>query len=217
MTIDLLQSVISDTSWVEDICPGAVVLRQYAASQADMLLAAVREIERQSPFRQMQTPSGHTMSVAITNCGELGWVSDRKGYRYAPLDPNTGQPWPAMPENLQAFARDAAAKAGFPGFHSDACLINRYQRGTKMGLHQDKDEHDFSAPIVSVSLGVPATFQFGGMKRSDRAVKVPLTHGDVVVWGGAARLCFHGVLTIRQAWHPMTGDERINLTFRKAC
>lgn len=212
---DLLQ-VGDDSAWVEAICPGAVVLRQYATTRAETLFAAVQHIAQQSPFRQMQTPGGHTMSVAITNCGALGWITDRKGYRYESVDPQTGQPWPDMPTSLQDFAHAAAATAGFPGFHSDACLINRYQPGTKMGLHQDKDEQDFSAPIVSVSLGVPATFQFGGLKRSDKPVKVPLAHGDVVVWGGEARLRFHGVMTIRQAYHPLTGHERINLTFRKA-
>lgn len=138
-------------------------------------------------------------------------------YRYSRSDPQTGQPWPPLPDSFRERAQAAALAAGFPAFQPDACLINRYAPGPKMGLHQDKDERDFAAPIVSVSLGVPATFQFGGMKRSDTPVKIPLTHGDVVVWGGEARLCFHGVLTIRQAWHPLAGSDRINLTFRKTC
>lgn len=216
MSTDLFSIADNGETWAEALCPGAVVLRQYAAAQAASLWEAVQQVTRQSPFRRMQTPGGHTMSVALSNCGAVGWVSDRNGYRYSPVDPQTGQPWPPMPECFRELAQAAALQAGFPGFAPDACLINRYTPGSKMGLHQDKDERDFSAPIVSVSLGVPAVFQFGGLKRSNPPVKIPLAHGDVVVWGGAARLRFHGVLTIRQAWHPLAGHDRINLTFRKA-
>jgi alkylated DNA repair protein (DNA oxidative demethylase) len=217
MNLDLFSSIDNSETWAETICPGAVVLRQYVTAQSESIWAAVQQITQQAPFRQMQTPGGHTMSVALSSCGEYGWVSDRNGYRYSRTNPQTGQAWPLMPESFRALAQAAALEAGFPAFEPDACLINRYTPGSKMGLHQDKDERDFSAPIVSVSLGVPATFQFGGMKRSDTPVKIPLAHGDVVVWGGEARLRFHGVLTIRQAWHPLTGHDRINLTFRKAC
>ena len=216
MNLDLFSSVHNGETWAETLCPGAVVLRQYAAAQAESILQTVQQITQQAPFRQMQTPGGHTMSVALSNCGAVGWVSDRSGYRYSRTNPHTGQPWPPMPESFRKLAQAAALTAGFPDFQPDACLINRYAPGSKMGLHQDRDERDFSAPIVSVSLGVPATFQFGGVKRSDLPLKIPLMHGDVVVWGGEARLYFHGVLTIRRAYHPLTGDERINLTFRQA-
>lgn len=156
------------------------------------------------------------MSVAMTNCGALGWTSDRRGYRYSPLDPDTGRNWPAMPDVFLEFARSAAEAAGFPNFTPDACLINRYEPGTRLSLHQDKDELDFSAPIVSVSLGIDAVFLFGGSERSDKARRVPLAHGDVAVWGGVDRLRYHGVLPLKEAHHPMLGACRINLTFRKA-
>jgi alkylated DNA repair protein (DNA oxidative demethylase) len=156
------------------------------------------------------------MSVAMTNCGRLGWVSDRSGYRYDPLDPDSGQPWPAMPPLLRQLALDAAQAAGFPGFAPDACLINRYAPGTRLSLHQDRDEGNYAHPIVSVSLGIPAVFLWGGAQRSDKARRIALMHGDVVVWGGPARLRFHGVLPLPEAHHPMTGSYRINLTFRKA-
>lgn len=215
MNRDLFSTLQNAETWTETICPGTVVLRQYATSQAESILREVKQIIQQAPFRQMQTPGGYTMSVALSSCGDYGWVSDRNGYRYSHTNPQTGQVWPLMPESFRELAQAAALEAGFPNFQPDACLINHYTPGSKMGLHQDKDEQDFSAPIVSVSLGVPATFQFGGMKRSDTPVKIPLMHGDVVVWGGEARLRFHGVLTIRQAYHPLTGHDRINLTFRK--
>jgi alkylated DNA repair protein (DNA oxidative demethylase) len=170
----------------------------------------------QAPLRQMITPGGLRMSVAMTNCGPVGWVSDRAGYRYAPLDPTTGQPWPAMPRVFATLARRAAAEAGFDGFAPDACLINRYEPGTRLSLHQDRDERDYGAPIVSVSLGVSAIFLFGGSKRSDKTLRTRLEHGDVVVWGGPARLRYHGVLPLEQSSHPRTGPLRFNLTFRKA-
>lgn len=164
----------------------------------------------------MQTPGSYTMSVAMTNCGTAGWITDRKGYRYSTTDPLSGQAWPAMPADFRRLAQAAALAAGFPAFQPDACLINRYPVGAKMALHQDRDERDLTAPIVSVSLGVPATFLWGGLQRSDKAVKVPLLHGDVVVWGGAARLVFHGIAPLKAAQHPRLGEERINLTFRQA-
>jgi alkylated DNA repair protein (DNA oxidative demethylase) len=164
----------------------------------------------------MVTPGGFEMSVAMTNCGRLGWASDRKGYRYAPLDPLTGQRWPEMPDIFLKLAASAAAAAGFDAFVPDACLINRYAPGAKLSLHQDKDERDFRQPIVSVSLGVPAVFLFGGLKRSDKTRQVPLAHGDVVVWGGPDRLRYHGVLALKHGDHPLLGSHRINLTFRKA-
>ena len=198
------------------IGPRAFVLRRFALPVVDELLRAVAAVEKQSPFRNMMTPGGYTMSVALTNCGALGWTTDRDGYRYTPIDPDTGRPWPAMPEVFASLARDAAAAAGFDAFEPDACLLNRYLPGTRMSLHQDKDEADFSAPIVSVSLGMAATFLFGGKRRSDKPAKIPLYHGDVVVWGGEDRLRYHGVMPMKDDPHPLLGSKRINFTFRKA-
>lgn len=201
----------------ESLGPGAMVLRQFATSAEKSLLAAIGDVAVRAPFRHMVTPGGFRMSVAMTNCGSLGWVSDRTGYRYDAVDPVSGAPWPSMPEPFIKLARDAAAEAGFPEYLPDACLMNRYERGAKLALHQDRDEQDFAQPIVSVSLGLPATFLFGGLKRSDKTVRVNLIHGDVVVWGGPARLRYHGVLALKEGQHPLFGAHRINLTFRKAC
>ena len=200
----------------EAIAEGAVLLRGRALDRDRALLDAIAEIEARSPFRHMTTPGGYRMSVAMTGCGEASWVSDRSGYRYDRRDPETQLPWPAMPAAFAALAREAAAEAGFPGFAPDACLVNRYAPGTKLSLHQDRDERDLSQPVVSVSLGLPAVFQFGGPRRTDRPLKVPLEHGDVVVWGGPARLAYHGVLALKDGTHPLTGARRFNLTFRKA-
>ncbi|MCK4153807.1 DNA oxidative demethylase AlkB [Ralstonia pseudosolanacearum] len=194
----------------------AVVLRGFALAEATALLAAIDDIARQAPFRHMITPGGFEMSVALTNCGALGWTSDRRGYRYAARDPQTGQPWPPLPDCFLRLARDAAAAAGFPGFTPDACLINRYVPGARLSLHQDKDEQDYGAPIVSVSLGMPAMFLWGGHRRTDKTLRVPLFHGDVVVWGGPDRLRYHGVLPLKEAAHPLLGAQRINLTLRRA-
>ena len=196
--------------------PGAMVLRGVAAAEATALLAAVQGVARQAPFRRMVTPGGFTMSVAMTNCGQAGWITDRRGYRYGPIDPETGLPWPSMPDVFAALATRAAAEAGFPGFSPDACLVNRYEPGSRLSLHQDRNEHDLSAPIVSVSLGLPATFLFGGAQRSDRPRRIRLESGDVVVWGGPTRLAFHGIDTLADGTHPLTGACRINLTFRRA-
>jgi alkylated DNA repair protein (DNA oxidative demethylase) len=198
------------------LAPGAVVLRGFARRDGDSLLRDLDRVVEGAPFRQMVTPGGHRMSVAMTNCGALGWVTDRSGYRYDPLDPESGLPWPEMPASFRRLAVVAAADAGFAGFAPDACLVNRYSPGARLTLHQDRNERDFRAPIVSVSLGVPAVFLFGGKKRSDKAARVPLEHGDVVVWGGPARLRFHGVLPLKEGRDPALGDQRINLTFRKA-
>ena len=205
--------------WVlpnEQLGPHAWVLRGCALPHVAEILVAVAAIESASPFRHMLTPGGHTMSVALTNCGALGWTSDRQGYRYSATDPLTGQAWPAMPAALLRLAREAAAHAGFGQFTPDACLINRYAPGARMSLHQDRNEQDFSAPIVSVSLGMPATFLFGGRQRSDPVSKVTLVHGDVAVWGAGDRLRFHGVAPLKDKPHPLLGSQRINLTFRKA-
>lgn len=200
----------------EAIGPGAFVLRGFALPFVEDLLPALHEVEQRAAFRHLVTPGGLTMSVAMTNCGRLGWISDRRGYRYGELDPQTGLPWPPMPVVFERLAQAAAAEAGFEGFAPDACLVNRYEPGTRLSLHQDKDERDYGAPIVSVSLGMPATFLFGGLARGDKAVRIPLGHGDVVVWGGPDRLRYHGVLPLEDRPHVLLGSRRINLTFRKA-
>ena len=192
------------------------VLRGFALQFTDRLLAELDRIAAVAPFRRMVTPGGFTMSVAMTNCGSAGWVTDRTGYRYDPVDPASGKPWPPMPAVFRDLATTAAAQAGFAGFTPDACLINRYEPGTRLSLHQDKDEQDYGSPVVSVSLGLPARFLFGGLKRSDPQSKIPLEHGDLVVWGGPARLAFHGVMPLANGVHPALGRQRINLTFRKA-
>ena len=195
---------------------GAVLLRGFARPIEAELIADLRAIVAQSPFRHMTTPGGHQMSVAMTNCGNVGWVTDRSGYRYDADDPEAGKPWPAMPALFCKLAGQAAAQGGFDGFSPDACLINRYAPGARMSLHQDKDERDFGAPIVSVSLGLPATFLFGGLQRSDKPQRFRLQHGDIAVWGGPARLFFHGVAPLADGEHVLLGRQRINLTFRKA-
>ncbi len=194
----------------------AFVLRGFALAEAPALLAAVDAIAVQAPLRHMVTPGGFEMSVALTNCGALGWTTDRRGYRYTARDPQTDRPWPPLPACFLRLAREAAAKAGFPGFVPDACLINRYVPGARLSLHQDKDEQDYDAPIVSVSLGIPAVFLWGGHRRTDKTQRVPLFHGDVVVWGGPDRLRYHGVLPLKAAEHPLLGAQRINLTLRRA-
>ena len=198
------------------LCDGARWLRGFATADAAKLIEALQQVESASPFRHMITPGGYRMSVAMTNCGTAGWVSDRHGYRYDAVDPDSGTAWPPMPAVFERLATGAAAAAGFPGFRSDVCLINRYEPGAKLSLHQDKDERDFSAPIVSVSLGLPAVFLFGGLQRSERPRRIRLQSGDVVVWGGPARLVYHGVSPLGDGEHPLTGRCRINLTFRKA-
>ncbi|HLI16711.1 MAG TPA: DNA oxidative demethylase AlkB [Rhodanobacteraceae bacterium] len=200
----------------EMIAPGAWVLRGFALDCADELLAEIKVIDFQSPFRHLVTPGGKTMSVAMTNCGAVGWFSDRRGYRYTEVDPETGKPWPAMPEVFVRLARDAARTAGFDDYAPDVCLINRYEPDTRLTLHRDQDERDRRAPIVSVSLGVPAMFLFGGLARKDLQRRLPLVHGDVVVWGGESRMRYHGVLPIKVGEHPLTGPLRFNLTFRVA-
>jgi alkylated DNA repair protein (DNA oxidative demethylase) len=194
----------------------AVLLRGFALQSEAQLLNDLKSIITQSPIRHMVTPGGFTMSVAMTNCGKLGWVTDRKGYRYDALDPNTGKAWPDMPVNFLALAMKAALEAGFADFVPDACLINKYKVGARMSLHQDKNECDFNQPIVSVSLGIPAIFLFGGVERTDKTIKIPLNHGDVIVWGGASRLRYHGVSPLKEEHHPVLGSCRINMTFRKA-
>jgi alkylated DNA repair protein (DNA oxidative demethylase) len=200
----------------ERLAPGAWLLRGFALGRAAALMAAVEPIKAAAPFRHLVTPGGFRMSVAMTNCGSLGWVSDRRGYRYEVRDPLSGRPWPSMPPVFLELARAAAEAGGFSQFIPDACLINRYEPGARLTLHQDKDEHDFSAPIVSVSLGLPGIFLFGGDSRKDKQRRIPLQHGDVVVWGGPARLHHHGVLALKDGHHELLGSQRLNLTFRRA-
>ena len=200
----------------EILAPGAVLLRGFALPSEDAVLKAVADVSAVAPFRHMTTPGGYRMSVAMTNCGEFGWVTDRTGYRYSTDDPETGLLWPTMPDAFRALAQTAAREAGYPDFAPDACLINRYEPGAKLSLHQDKDEQDFNNPIVSVSLGLPATFQFGGLKRTDPIARYILHHGDVVVWGGPSRLFYHGILALKRGEHEKLGPFRLNLTFRKS-
>ena len=198
------------------LAPGAVLLPGFARADAVAVFAEVTEIAQQAPFRRPVTPGGYSMSVGLTSCGRRGWVSDANGYRYAARDPASGESWPPMPDRFRRLAEHAAECAGFPGFVPDACLINRYYPGSRMSLHQDRNERDLAAPVVSVSLGLPAVFMFGGLQRSDRPQHLLLQHGDVVVWGGMARLRFHGVQPLKAGHHPLTGGQRINLTFRKS-
>ena len=200
----------------EPLAEGATILRGFAEPAAADLVVTISRITAVSPFRNMVTPGGYTMSVAMTNCGRLGWVTDRRGYRYDTIDPTTQRPWPALPAIFRDLAVRAAAEAGFGPFEPDACLVNRYDPGTRLSMHQDRNERDFGAPIVSVSLGLPAVFMFGGARRQDRVRRVRLESGDVVVWGGPARLTFHGVAPLADGEHPLTGRHRINLTFRRA-
>ncbi|WP_255988654.1 DNA oxidative demethylase AlkB [Chitinolyticbacter albus] len=214
MTPDLFADTPPD--WREALAPGAVVLRGYALDAVPELLAAIADVQRQAPPQHMETPGGRTMSVATSSCGALGWVTDRSGYRYSGVDPYTGLPWPPMPAAIREMGCAAALDAGYPDFIPDTCLINRYQPGARMGLHQDRNERDFTAPIVSISLGLPTAFLFGGAQRGDRTQRIPLAHGDVVVWGGPSRLFFHGVAPLKPGQHPLTGEARYNLTLRRA-
>ena len=199
-----------------ELTSGAWLLRGFALDSVESLLAEIEHVRVSAPFRHQVTPGGFRMSVAMTNCGPLGWVSDRSGYRYERRDPLSAQPWPSMPAVFSALARSAARVAGFPHFDPDACLINRYEPGARLTLHQDKDECDFREPIVSVSLGLPAVFLFGGNTRTQPRRRIPLEHGDVVVWGGPARLRHHGVLPLKEGCHQVLGSQRLNLTFRRA-
>jgi alkylated DNA repair protein (DNA oxidative demethylase) len=214
MTRDLFDFV--PQAQEQSLGAGATLLRGFALAQSAQVLEAVAEVVRQSPFRHMITPGGFRMSVAMTNCGSAGWVTDRTGYRYDGFDPTTQARWPAMPVALSDLATRAAARGGFVEFLPDACLINRYEPGTRLSLHQDKNERDLGAPVVSVSLGLQAVFLFGGPRREDKTRPIPLAHGDVVVWGGPSRLWYHGVRPLQDGEHPELGRQRINLTFRKA-
>jgi alkylated DNA repair protein (DNA oxidative demethylase) len=216
MTFDLFSDDCESNQNPAALSPGAVLLRGFAASQTAQLLSGIQSVSNSAPFRIMTTRGGYRMSVAMTNCGAAGWVSDDKGYRYDALDPATGERWPPMPQAFSDLATAAADRAGFGRFTPDACLINRYEPGARLSLHQDRNERDMRSPIVSVSLGLPAVFLFGGIRRAQRPRRVPLVHGDVVVWGGPARLFYHGVLALKDGEHRAFGRCRVNLTFRRA-
>ncbi len=213
---DLLTHSLLPRGALERIAEGAALLPGAASEAAPALLTALQQVIAAAPWRHMVTPGGARMSVAMTNCGPVGWISDRRGYRYDGIDPDSGRPWPPMPEVLRELAVRTSATAGFPGFEPDACLVNRYAPGTRLSLHQDRNERDLLAPVVSVSLGLAAVFLFGGLRRTDPAQRIALVHGDVVVWGGRQRLAFHGVTPLADGEHALTGRCRINLTFRKA-
>jgi alkylated DNA repair protein (DNA oxidative demethylase) len=199
----------------ETLEEGAVLLRRFVEAESSQLLQEIERISQAAAFRHLITPGGYTMSVAMTNCGRLGWVSERSGYRYDALDPDAGIPWPAMPPVFLDVAERAAAEAGFLNYDPDACLINRYVAGAKLSLHQDRDEDDRWSPIVSVSLGLPAVFLWGGKRRADKVRRFRVENGDVAVWGGPARFIYHGVAPLADGRHPLTGAARFNLTFRK--
>ena len=194
--------------------PGITLLRGFADSTR--LMPLIAKVAESSPFRHLVTPGGQTMSVAMTNCGPLGWVSDRSGYRYDAIDPLSGRPWPEMPREIRELALGAATLAGFPGFVPDACLVNRYSPGSRLTAHRDADEQDYAQPIVSVSLGLPATFAFYGLTRGGKGNSLELRDGDVLVWGGPSRLVYHAVRPVKPGEHPVTGKFRYNLTFRHA-
>jgi DNA oxidative demethylase len=215
LTADLFAGVSDSRPAREVMADGALLLRGLAGSREGELIAALRDIVAAAPLRHMVTPGGYQMSVAMTNCGSAGWITDRTGYRYGATDPETGRPWPSMPAAFCELARRASGEAGFSDFAPDVCLINRYVPGARLSLHQDKDELDFEAPIVSVSLGLPAIFLFGGLKRNDKFRRFRLEHGDIAVWGGPARLFYHGVAPLADGEHALLGRQRINLTFRK--
>lgn len=199
---------------IEEIYPDLFVLANFV--DTNPLMVQVERITKVSPFRKMMTPNGHYTGVALTNCGDFGWTSDRNEYRYSSSDPLNNQPWLAIPESFKALAKNAAHVAGFKDFEPDACLINQYLIGTKLGSHQDKNEKDFSQPIVSVSIGLSAVFQIFGNQRAGQAINYRLYDGDVVVWGNSARLCYHGVRTLSAAELDPTCQQRINITFRKS-
>jgi len=212
----MLDLFAEDSPWQEPLAEGAVILRRRARARSEELMTLVEQVAAANPFRHRITPGGHRMSVAMTNCGDSGWTTDSRGYQYSEQDNLSGQRWPAMPPLFRQLAVTCAREAGFDGFNPDACLLNRYEPGAKLTLHQDKDERDLRQPIVSVSLGLPAIFLFGGFERGDACQRVLLEHGDVVVWGGPSRLRYHGILPLKPGIHPLAGAFRFNLTFRRA-
>jgi DNA oxidative demethylase len=213
--LNLFENVLDPESHSE-LTPGVALLRGFALTDEATLLLALSSVVAEAPFRHMTTKGGFRMSVAMTSCGSLGWTSNERGYSYASEDPVSLKRWPAMPSCFLRLAQQAAAACGFPDFIPDSCLINRYEPGARLSMHQDRNEQSFEHPIVSVSLGLPATFMLGGLERTDKAARIALLHGDVMVWGGVARLLHHGVLAPKAGNHPLLGSQRVNLTFRKA-
>lgn len=213
---DLFAGTAPSAGGIKILAPGAALLRGFVRASLPALLQEIEQVAKAAPFRRMVTPGGYAMSVAMTNCGAAGWITDLGGYRYGAADPDSGRPWPALPPMFRALAAGAAKAAGFAGFEPDACLINRYEAGAKLSLHRDKDERDFSQPIVSVSLGLPAVFLFGGEERRQKPVRLRLESGDVVVWGGPSRHRYHGIDPLAPGSDPLTGPYRYNLTLRKA-
>lgn len=218
MTPDLFSHAPDDSARggpnADTLGPGAFVLRGFARERLAALQADIDAVIAQAPLRHWLTPGGKRMSVAMTNCGDVGWISDRMGYRYGTHDPLSKQRWPRMPASFARLARDAAQAAGYPDFAPDACLINRYTLDARLTLHQDRDERELGAPIVSVSLGLPAIFLWGGLQRGARTRKVRLEPGDVVVWGGQSRLAYHGIASVEGSFD--ANAVRFNLTLRKA-
>lgn len=201
---------------IETLGPGACLLRGFAAEAQAALTEEVEAIATRAAFRHLTTPGGHVMSVAMTNAGPLGWVCDRRGYRYETVDPLTGLAWPPIPALVLELAGRAASRAGFAYPAPDACLVNRYAAGTRLSLHQDRNERDLADPIVSFSLGLPAVFLFGGPRRTDPTRRLRLCSGDVVVWGGPSRMAYHGIAPLAGGTHLLTGPFRYNLTLRHA-
>ncbi len=198
------------------ISPDAVLFKAALKPVASSLLEEIRTISGANPFRQRKTPGGQLMSAAMTNCGAWGWVTDADGYRYSDIEPETGRTWLPIPAVWIQWVNLFCQRAGLGTFNPDACLINRYAPGAGMGLHQDKDEKDLAIPIVSFSLGAPVLFRWGGLNRQEPVSEFLLEHGDVLVWGGADRMRFHGVKKLRRYQHPLTGHYRYNLTFRQS-
>jgi DNA oxidative demethylase len=215
MMNDLFDTKDAAQGWSESLGDGTTFFRSMIVDEAPAILEHIDRISELAPLRHLVTPGGKKMSVAMSNCGALGWVSDHAGYRYQRHDPLTSKPWPAMPALFLVLAQRAAALAGYDNFQPNVCLINRYGIGARMGLHQDRDERDLSAPIVSFSLGLPAKFIWGGLQRTGQTRRFMVEHGDVLVWGGPDRLRFHGVAPLPPGRHPLTGEVRFNITFRQ--
>jgi len=195
----------------EEIFPGAVLMRSLALPQDNEFFTAAEAIIAARPLHHTTTPSGLPMGVMVTDCGDSRAFANR----WDTANPERMRLWPPMPPLLRDFAIRCAVRSGFPQFRPDACHINRYQAGTKLGLHQDRHECDWTQPIVSLSFGLECIFLLGGLQRTDKPRRILLEHGDVIVWGGPSRMRFHGVQPLKPGHHPLTGPYRYNLTFRK--
>jgi len=195
----------------EEIFPGATLMRGLAQAQDGEFLEAMQGVLSAAPLHHATTPTGLPMGVMVSDCG----TPEAFRRRWDPANPAVRQMWPPMPRALLDFSLRCAVRAGFPLFRPDTCHVNRYQAGTKLGLHQDRHECDMSQPIVSVSFGLECVFLLGGLERTDSPKRILLEHGDVIVWGGPSRMRFHGVQPLKPGHHPLTGPYRYNLTFRK--